>query len=212
MQPFSKEKPTTVSVDASLRAIGAVLSQEGHPVLYISRKLSDTEARYSNIEREALAALWACQRLEHFLLGKAFTILTDHKPLVYIFYPDSAVKTDISARLVRFSLKMMRYDYVIKHVKGKNNIIADGLSRVFCQESSSTPQVHFSETCIDSATLAHETEGDRFLQDLKRRVISGNWASVSKKERPFKRYAFEMTIDDNGCVRLGSRIGPPQSF
>ena len=212
LQPFSKDKDTIISVYASSRAIGSVLTQEGHPVLFISRKLTDTEARYSNIEREALAVLWTCQRLENFLLGKKFVIETDHKPLLYIFDPDNAVKTDISPRLMRFSLKMMHFDYLIKHVAGKNNVIADGLSRVFCQEASNTPQVHFSETCIDSRTLADETERDRFLQDVKQRIITGNWSNVSKREQPFKKIAMQMSIDDNGCIRFGSRVIPPQSL
>ena len=84
------------------------MSQAGHPVLYVSCKLSPTEANYSIIEREALAALWACKRLEQFLLGKQFILETDHKSLLYIFGPDSALRTNISTRLMRFALKIMR--------------------------------------------------------------------------------------------------------
>jgi len=84
------------------------------------------------------------------------------------------MKVDISTRLMKFSLKLMRFDYVIKHVAGSKNVIADGLSRVFHQEPISTPAVHFSETCIDAGTMALETDRDRFLQDLKRRIITGD--------------------------------------
>ena len=59
LQPFSLLKYSVLTVDASEKSIGAVLSQDGHPNLFVSRTLSQTESRYSNIEREALAALWA---------------------------------------------------------------------------------------------------------------------------------------------------------
>ena len=110
LQPFSLTKQSALAVDASRNAIGAVLSQAGHPVLYVSRKLSPTETNYSNIEREALAALWPCKRLEQFLLGNKFILETDHKLLLYVFGPDNALRTDISTRLMRFALKMMRFD------------------------------------------------------------------------------------------------------
>ena len=58
VQPYSLTKKTTVTTDASENAIGGVLSQEGHPVIYASRKLSQAEQNYSNIEREALAIIF----------------------------------------------------------------------------------------------------------------------------------------------------------
>jgi hypothetical protein len=212
LQPFDKEKDSVLTVDASMRAIGAVLSQQGHPILFVSRKLSDAETRYSNIEREALAVLWACNRLEQFLVGKTFTIETDHKPLVYIFDPNSSIKVDISPRLLKFSLKLMRFDYAIKHVAGSQNVIADGLSRVFHQEPDLTPRVHFSETCIETETMALETDRDRFLQDLKRRIITGIWSRATRRELPFKKIAMQLSLDDDGCIRFGSRVVPPQSL
>ncbi|KAF4523730.1 hypothetical protein B566_EDAN013847, partial [Ephemera danica] len=77
-----------VASDASLLGIGAVLEQEEgeswKPVCYASRRLSETEARYAVIEREALGIVWACHKFHDFVMGKDFTILTDHKPLVTI--------------------------------------------------------------------------------------------------------------------------------
>lgn len=128
VQPFSLQKHSVLTVDASQSSIGAVLSQDSHPVIYVSRKLSGAESRYSNIEREALAVVWACKRLEHFLLGKTFTVQTDHKPLVYILGSQHPLKVDISARLMRFAVKMMHFDYTIEHLPGKLNVIADTLS------------------------------------------------------------------------------------
>ena len=136
LQPFSLTKQSVLAVDASRNAIEAVLSQTGHPVLYVSRKLSPTEANYSNIEREALAALWACKRLEQFLLGKNFISETDHKPLLYIFGPDIDLRTDISTRQMRFAVQMMHFDYEIKCIPGISNVIGDGLSRPCIDDTS----------------------------------------------------------------------------
>ena len=214
LQPFDIKKKSTLTVDASQQALGAVLQQNEHPVLFVSRKLTDTESRYSNIEREGLAVIWACERLSHFLLGKKFEIETDHKPLVHIFDPTKQISTDVSSRLQKYNMKLMRFDYDIKHVAGKNNVIADSLSRVYHTQSDEVkmPQVNFSEPCIDKTLLAKETKNDRFLQDLTKRIVSGDWSNVSKKEKPFKKLALQLTIDDQECVRLRSRIIPPQSM
>ena len=72
------EKEVTMTTDASKCAIAAVLTQEGHPVKYISRTLSTAEKNYSNIEREALAIVWSISRLQHFLLGRKFILTTNH--------------------------------------------------------------------------------------------------------------------------------------
>ena len=214
LQPFVMSKDSVVTVDASIKAIGAVLSQEGHPVLYVSRKLSETESRYSNIEREALAVIWACNRLEQFLLGKKFSIETDHKPLIYIFSPNQAVKTEVSPRLLKFSLQMMRYDYDIKHVPGKTNVVADTLSRINHTDTDDAvkPTVHFTVPCIAVDTLRIESDDDRHLAGLRRRIVGGQWGNVSKWEQPFKRMAFQLSIDENNIIRLGSKVVPPHSL
>jgi len=87
---YDTASETKVSADASSYGIGAVLTQkstsgEWRPVAYISRALTPTESRYAQIEKEALATTWACERLEDFLIGKQFHIETDHKPLVPLF-------------------------------------------------------------------------------------------------------------------------------
>ena len=213
LQPFVTTKTSTVTVDASSKAVGAVLSQEGHPVLYVSRKLDPTESRYSSIEREALGIVWACKRLEQFLLGKKFVLETDHKPLIYIFDPQQSVKSDLSPRLLRFSIKMMRYDYEIKHIAGRLNTVADVLSRMHNSDDSvKLPQVHFTEPCISLSLLSDESRNDRCLESLRQRIVSGQWSNTSKWEQPFRRMAWQLSVDENNVIRLGSKVVPPQSL
>lgn len=85
---YSPYAETHVSADASSFGIGAVLiqkqpeSEDWKPVVFISRQLSEAEKHYAQIGKEALAATWACERLQSYLLGMSFTIEIDHKPLV----------------------------------------------------------------------------------------------------------------------------------
>ena len=81
---YDRKKPVTVQADASQRGLGACLLQEGQPIAYASKSLTDTETRYANIERELLAIVFACQRFNTYILGRPFTMESDHKPLEII--------------------------------------------------------------------------------------------------------------------------------
>ena len=119
---------------------------EWQPVAYASRSMRETEMRYAQIEKEALATTWACERFSDYILGKTITIETDHKPLVPLLSTKHLDNTP--PRVLRFRLRLMRFDYSIIHIPGKLLYAADTLSRA--------PQTHSEEDLRHSAvTEAH---------------------------------------------------------
>ncbi|UYV67807.1 K02A2.6-like [Cordylochernes scorpioides] len=129
---FDPSRTTIVSADASSFGLGGVLRQEQSdgslkPIAYVSRTLSETEKRYSQIEKEGLAIVWTCDRLKDYVTGIKIHIETDHKPLIAIFTSKSL--EDMTPRLQRLKMRMMRYSYQISHIAGKKQIVADMLSR-----------------------------------------------------------------------------------
>ncbi|KAL6419609.1 hypothetical protein ACFW04_013697 [Cataglyphis niger] len=118
----------TVITDASDYAIGAVLSQgkvgDNRPIVYASRVLSRAEQNYNTTEKELLAIVWAVKHFRLYVYGTKFKIITDHKPLIWLFNVN-----DPGLILIRWRLKLEEYDYEIIHKAGRANANADALSR-----------------------------------------------------------------------------------
>jgi hypothetical protein len=164
---FDPSLRTVVSVDASSFGIGGVILQDHNgvlkPVSFVSRTLTDTEKRYSQIEKEALAAVWVCARLEDYIVGLDFELETDHKPLVPIF--SSPVFDSLSPRLQRFRLRMMRYSFDIVHVPGRLLAIADLLSRnpLDKVEPGDDVIVEEAEACMEITLTDGKKNNDRIF-------------------------------------------------
>ena len=130
---------TKISADASSFGLGAALLQhdgtDWKPVAYASRSLTETERRYAQIEKEALAVTWSCEKFRDYILGKQIELETDHKPLVPLL---SNKRLDgLPPRVLRLRLRLDRYDYLISHVPGKLLYLADTLSRAPLAETDS---------------------------------------------------------------------------
>ena len=119
---YDPQAETKISADAASFGLGAVLLQQTRdswrPVAYASRSMSETEKRYAQIEKEALATMWACEKFSDYNLGKHFQIESDPKPLIPIL-----------PRVLRFRLRMAKFSFTIHHVPGKLLYTADTLSR-----------------------------------------------------------------------------------
>lgn len=121
-------KKFKLATDASQFAIGAVLQQEGHPICFASRTLNEHERNYSTTEKELLAIVWAVNYFRPYLYGVQFDLLTDHQPLKWLHTKTKG--KDVNPRLYRWLLKLGEYNINIDYIKGKENRIADFLSRV----------------------------------------------------------------------------------
>ena len=177
VKPFSVTKELTLTCDASEKAIGAVLSQEGFPIMYLSRILTEAERNYAVIEREALAIVWAVKRAEKFLLGKHFSLKTDHKALEYLFNPNKSLPKHTSARIQRWAITMVGYDYNIEYVKGESISHVDALSRMHFSDENVMNEKIVSEGIYWSQDfgvawkdLMIETTHDRVLKKICERV------------------------------------------
>ena len=121
-----------LAVDASDVAAGAVLLQEGsdgidHPICYFSRKFNKNQRNYSTVEKECLALILALQHFEVYVTSSSFPIIvySDHNPLVFLHKLRSK-----NQRLLRWSLMLQEFNIIVKHIRGKDNLIADCLSRL----------------------------------------------------------------------------------
>lgn len=128
--------PLVLQVDASGQALGVVLSQkeEGakRPVAYVSRKLNDHEKRYATIKRGCLALKWGIEYFQYYLLGREFTVITDHVPLKWL----KTARMD-KARITRWVLVLQPFQFSVEYHPGKNNVVADFLS---CCHSRDAPE------------------------------------------------------------------------
>ena len=125
-------KAFSLATDASDMSVGAVLMQTDeqdleHPIAYMSKKLNKHQKNYSVIEKETLALVTALDHFDVYLKATPYPIqvYTDHNPLVFLHRMKNK-----NQRLTRWSLALQEYPLQIQHIKGKDNIIADGLSRI----------------------------------------------------------------------------------
>ena len=127
---YDRNLPVTVQVDASLRGLGACLIQQhkgkDQPIAFASKSLTDMETRYTNIERELLAIVFACQCFSTYLLGRSFIAESNHKPLEMIAMKNLA---NVPPHLQRMLLELQRYNVTIKYRPGKEMQLANAHSR-----------------------------------------------------------------------------------
>jgi hypothetical protein len=141
---YNPARPTSLHVDASrLIGLGFILRQQQTDGSWIvvqagSRFLSDAESRYAMIELECLAAVWDMRKCRQFLEGlPSFHLLTDHRPLIPILNDYFLDKLD-NPRILRLRLSMQRYSFTASWVPGKQNVMADALSRSRVDQPSPT--------------------------------------------------------------------------
>ena len=220
---YNPKKPVIVTADASKDGIGAAMIQENHPIAFASRALTSAEQNYAQIEKETLAATYACERFHQFVYGREFTIESDHKPLEAIV---NKPLYKAPPRIQRFLLRLQKYSFKLIHVPGKQMLVADALSRANLPGQTSDDmekevevQVHslIKSLAISKTKLAEvqkATSEDRELQKLVQTILIG-WPTHRKnldtQLTPYWEDKEEYHIAE-GIVLKANRIVVPESM
>lgn len=139
--PYDPSLPIQVTSDASSYGLGAVLShclKDGsvRPIMFASRSLTKAESKYAQIDKEALAIIFAVKKFHKYLIARQFTLITDHRPLLALFGENKAIPTLAAARMIRWAIILSAYKYNIVYKKGSEIIEADALSRLPMDDKS----------------------------------------------------------------------------
>lgn len=213
---YDVHKPLTLTCDASQYGLGCACLQNGKPVAYASRSLTETEQRYAQIEKELLSIVFATSKFHQYIYGKHITIETDHQPLVTI------VKKPLHkapARLQKMMMQLYRYDFDLVYKKGAELYIADTLSRAPRRDTnneSTTSEYEVMEVSQISEPRQEElrkaTAEDPAMQKLADTIRRG-WpkseSSCPPEIRKFFPFRDELIVD-NGVIKKGLKSIIPE--
>ena len=152
-----------IATDATQTVIAAVLLQRRNgilkPIEYFSKRLKGAETRYHTNEIEGLAIFAAVKRWHHFLLMNNFTVMTDNSAMTYLFDR----KEPCNARVARWQIYLATFSYNIIHVKGRDNHLADYLSRNVDHDLLNTLDQPTSPPTNVLLTISSSTENDNSI-------------------------------------------------
>ena len=215
---FNSSKERSLQVDASNKGLRAVLLQEGKPIAFASKALTETEQRYANIERELLAVVFGCGQFRTYLYGCKFQVESDHKPLEMI-----SQKNLIAAppRLQHMLLRLQEYDVSIIYLPGKEMTLADGFSRLpnkkTKEEINLNVRVDFVQFSTEKLTPIHQaTKNDPILCELRETILQGwpnTFREISKSLHPYWSYRDQLAIENgilmkSGCIIISKVMQP----
>ena len=214
---FDCTKPVVIQTDASEYGLGAALLQDGRPIAFASKTLTDVETRYANIERECLSVCFGLEKFHTYVYGHHITVQNDHKPLEMI------QKKPIHAappHLQHMLLCLQKYDYTIVYRPGKEMVLADRLSRFPSRKEHMPIELHQNIHSIqlepDRLNIVRGAiERDPIHSTVYRLTLNG-WPDrvheVPRIARQFWGTCDELTIE-NGILLKGDRVCiPPELY
>jgi len=161
-------KPFQIHTDASHYQLGVVVSQDGKPIAFHSRKLNPAQTRCTTVERELLSTAETLKECRNMLLGQEIEVFTDHK--------NPVCKHFNTERVMRWRLLLEEFGPKLTCVKGSNNIVADTLSRLEIAEEEFSAEAFTNESAneeeefpaghpLSCNEIAFRQKKDRALQN-----------------------------------------------
>ena len=216
--PYNPGRRMRVICDGSPTGVGGGLFQQTEkgyqPVHFVSRSLTEAEKRYSQIEREALAAEFTTNRLHMYLLGADhFELATDHKPLLPIF---NNPRAKLPPRIERMVMKMQDLDFTAVYIPGKTNA-TDYISRhplpeiVETGHESHVKAVINMDHAVVMETIIAATLEDQTLKKVQQALQTGKWDTTDPELAPYYELRAQIYLAD-GLMLRNDRIIPPKSL
>lgn len=223
---FDPSKSTIVSTDASDYGIGAVLTQldsngAEQTVAFASRSLSDAERKYSIVEKEALACVWAAEKWRTWLWGRRFLLRTDHQALTTLLTTKGNNRAGL--RIARWSARLLEFDYDVQYRKGTLNPVADCLSRLplpetdtaYAEEIESVAAILTDVSAVSEEDFRSQCNDCPVLTKLRAQIQKG-WPSrkstLDPDIQPYFDIRHELAVMNECIVRGSYRLIVPESL
>lgn len=217
---FDPSKQLVIECDSSQNGTGCCLMQDGKPIAYASKTLTQTEKMYAQIEKELLAILFSCKRFHQYTYGRDVIVHSDHKPLASIMLkPLSAA----APRLQRMLLQLSKYRLTVKHIKGKDIPVSDFLSRNSLTDTMPNlmegldlhvhtvrKQLFVTNRRLDS--IRNAIKQDRSMQTLKKTILEGwpeNRSNCPQEVIEFWNHRDELSVEESLIFRGQKLVIPP---
>ena len=213
---YDQSKPVTLQCDASLKGLGACIIQDGHPIAFANKSLTDTKTCYANIERELLAIVYGCEKFHTYLYGRTFIMEMDHKPLEMI----SLKNLTVAPCMPPENAPLQQYDLVITYQPGREMLLADALS---CLPFRANTEIQldlqvdaismFAFTPSSLTKITAETQWDLILSSVHRLTLN-SWPDsqgrVPRVARFYWGFHDKLSIDGD-ILTKGEQVVIPLS-
>lgn len=218
---YNPSLPIVVYSDGSPVGLGAILChivEENKklvekPVMFASCTLTEVQRKYSQLDREALAIVYAVTKFHKYLWGRRFTIVTDNAPIKHILHPNKSIPTLAAQRLQHWALILENYDYNIVHKKSEYLMHADAMSRLPMNKIVvDVNNCQLEQLPLSYVDIARETLCDSVLLKVFNFTKNG-WPNhiTDNAIMPYFKIRHYISIIDE-CLVFGSRLIVPQKF
>ena len=190
--------PVFLHTDASDYGIGAYLFQVAdgleHPIMFMSKTLTEAESRWNTTEKECYAIVYAFKKFEHLIRDIPFILRTDHRNLIYI-------NETKSSKILRWKLLIQEYDFQIEHIPGRHNTISDAFSRVLEKANSINVHKEIQNIVDPERPYRTVTEALAFLCNVN--TTHENCYALDKFEIPRDKYKLISAVHNSRRGHFG---------